>query len=550
MPDNTVPADVEGLSMLQHFDYPEEWNYNGNAEFSDSAKFGKGCVYFPDTTSSVSVTNTTGMFNLHPEANYEFEAFVKLNDTLTAKTAELEAQGYMFFRGHTFKYYSSAVTWPNAKTACENLGGHLATSTSAEKNTFLTTVTTNTVWLGGIDEETEGSWKWITGETWSYSNWSDGEPSGGEPYLDFNHHSTGKWNDETATKTHSYICEWDYDMRLPDANILSLGGLSLAQKIAEREVLDTTTNWAAQGYKFYEGHTFKYYSTALTWKNAKTACENLGGHLATSTSAGKNTFLHSLISANIWLGATDEASEGTWKWVTGEAWNYTNWESSANEPNDTNGTQNYLEMFYYKNAPGVVCPSKWNDDVISSTWGYICEWDYDIRNTNEPYSALGLTSANWGIDAATTTELTPNVWHHLLLRICGQYITLFVDGTQALSEAITGSDTLTPEVVTLGGYVGYMDEFAFRRNAGSGVPTVPTTAYGAEIVPIEVPATTTNNAPVSRAAWNCENLPEGLTLSSAGVLSGHPTTAGTYECEFSVATNWGTATKTVRIVVA
>ena len=260
-----VPDDVEGLSMLQHFDYPETWSCNGNAEFSDSAKFGKGCVYFPDATSSVSVTNNTGMFNLHPEANYEFEAFVKLAGTAA------------------------------------------------------------------------------------------------------------------------------------DADILSLGGLALAV---------TTSN------------TFQ------------------------------------------------------------------------------------------------------------------------------------LTSTDWGIDSTPTTELTANVWHHLLLRISGQYVTLYVDGTQALSEAITGTDTLTPEAVTLGGYVGYMDEFAFRRNAGSGVPTVPTTAYGAEIVPVEVPATTTNNAPVSRAAWSCKNLPEGLTLSSTGVLSGHPTTAGTYECEFSVATNWGTDTKTIRIVIA
>ena len=259
-----VPDDVEGLSILQHFDYPETWSYNGNAELSDSAKFGKGCVYFPDATSSVSVTNTTGMFTLHPEANYEFEAFVK---------------------------------------------------------------------QAGTDA---------------------------------------------------------------DANILSLGGLVLA--------------------------------------------------------------------------------------------------------------------------------------VTAS-------------------STLQLTSTDWGIDAATTTEITSDVWHHLLLRISGQYITLYVDGTQAISEAITGTDTLKPEAVTLGGYVGYMDEFAFRRNAGSGVPTVPTTAYGAEIVPVEVPSVV-SNAPVSRVAWSCENLPEGLTLSSAGVLSGHPTTAGMYECEFSVATNWGTATKTVRIVVA
>lgn len=402
-----VPDDVEGLSMLQHFDYPEEWHYNGNAEFSDSAKFGKGCVYFPDATSSVSVTNTTGMFNLHPEANYEFEAFVKLNDTLEAKTAELEAQGYKFFNGHTFKVFNTALTWVDAKTACEALDGHLATAPNEEKNNFLESIRNGLVVSLGArcTSETSNTWQWVTDEEWSYTNWRSGSPDfceGSETSLMLGYRAAKQWEDVGTTTTgytKGYICEWDYDMRLPDANILSLGGLTLAQKTAE------------------------------------------------------------------------------------------------------------------------------------------------------PYSVLGLTSTNWSIDSSSTTEITPNVWHHLLPRISGQYVTLYVDGTQALSEAITGSDTLKPETVTLGGYVGYMDEFAFRRNAGSGVPTVPTTAYETEIIPVEVPSAV-SNAPVSRAAWSCENLPEGLTLSSAGILGGHPTTAGTYECEFSVATNWGTATKTVHIVVA
>lgn len=68
--------------------------------------------------------------------------------------------------------------------------------------------------------------------------------------------------------------------------------------------------------------------------------------------------------------------------------------------------------------------------------------------------------------------------------------------------------------------------------------------------PTPIPTPTHSNAPVTHTAWACETLPDGLTLSSTGLLSGHPTTAGTYDCIFSVATNWGTATKTVRIVVA
>ena len=216
---------LDGLSMLQHFDYPETWSYNGNAEFSDSSKFGNGCAYFPDAASSVSVTNTTGMFNLHPEANYEFEAFVKSKDMIT----ELEAQGYYFYGGHTFKYFDTAVTWAEAKTACETRSGHLATSTSEEKNTFLTTITTETLWLGATDEVTEGVWKWVTGEAWSYTKWASGEPNnsdgsdGVEHYLLMGHQSIGTWNDVTLTSSFGYICEWDYDIRYVPEQYSTLG---------------------------------------------------------------------------------------------------------------------------------------------------------------------------------------------------------------------------------------------------------------------------------------------------------------------------------------
>jgi hypothetical protein len=34
---------------------------------------------------------------------------------------------------------------------------------------------------------TEGTWKWVTGETYSYTNWNSGEPNnaGNEDYVQF-----------------------------------------------------------------------------------------------------------------------------------------------------------------------------------------------------------------------------------------------------------------------------------------------------------------------------------------------------------------------------
>ena len=228
---NAKPEDVDGLSMLMHYDYPEAWYLNGNTTFAEGTKFGSTCAYFPDEQSNITIANTTGMYNLSPYGNYEFEFFAKFKDM----TAELEAQEYKFFNGHTFKYFETAMTWSNAKAACEELGGHLATSTSADKNTFLCEAADGiAIYLGATDEVTEDTWVWVTDETWSYANWADGYPTtlsegmvSDDNYLLLT--SSGEWEDSAGTGKLTYICEWDYDMRI--GNILTVGGLTLAEKI-------------------------------------------------------------------------------------------------------------------------------------------------------------------------------------------------------------------------------------------------------------------------------------------------------------------------------
>ena len=118
---------------------------------------------------------------------------------------------------------------------------------------------------------------------------------------------------------------------------------------------------------YFNGHSFYVSTQTAAWHDAKSACETMGGHLATSTSAEKNAFLSSLTSSNAWLGATDELSEGNWEWITGEVWSYTNWR--ANMPDNYLGKQHYLVTNY--TAKGI-----WDDDYDSSQYLYICEWDY------------------------------------------------------------------------------------------------------------------------------------------------------------------------------
>ena len=120
---------------------------------------------------------------------------------------------------HSFAVSSTPRNWAEAKAICETLGGHLATSTTADKNRFLTSLSTAGCWLGATDEAKKGRWMWITGEDWYYSNWAGSQPDNAdnsEHYLMTNFGEAGLWNDSSSTATLLYICEWDYELNEND----------------------------------------------------------------------------------------------------------------------------------------------------------------------------------------------------------------------------------------------------------------------------------------------------------------------------------------------
>jgi hypothetical protein len=119
--------------------------------------------------------------------------------------------------GHFYQRFDTEMSWHDAKAYCENLEGYLATLTSPQENKFVydnlgSSSPSNWVWLGGTDEVTEGDWKWITGESWVYTNWYQGEPNnngGNEHYLHTNTKGQDYWNDVSASWEGVPVCEWD-----------------------------------------------------------------------------------------------------------------------------------------------------------------------------------------------------------------------------------------------------------------------------------------------------------------------------------------------------
>ncbi len=114
-------------------------------------------------------------------------------------------------------------------------------------------------------------------------------------------------------------------------------------------------------------HHYQVFHNVLKWQEAKRACEAMGGHLATITSAHMQRVLESVNSRNesLWIGASCDGS-GNWAWVTGEPWEYTNWIGG----NSSGAASN--------ESCAALCPEGWNtlavDDVHGQS-GFICEWD-------------------------------------------------------------------------------------------------------------------------------------------------------------------------------
>lgn len=129
--------------------------------------------------------------------NYEFV----LTDPSGQEPSEIEylrilendgLKGYPFYPGfknsndppfepsgeHQYRIFYDALTWEEAKAACEAKGGHLATITSEEEQQKLNLYNAGNhkLWIGGY-KNTEGQWCWVTGEPWKYENWGEGEPN-------------------------------------------------------------------------------------------------------------------------------------------------------------------------------------------------------------------------------------------------------------------------------------------------------------------------------------------------------------------------------------
>ncbi len=149
----------------------------------------------------------------------------------------------------------------------------------------------------------------------------------------------------------------------PSTTTTSMATTTTAPTTTTTTTASTTTT--VQGGIAFNGHTYVVGTPGQTWAQAKAEAIAMGGHLVAISNAAENVFIATTFGGDraIWLGFTDVAVEGTFVWLTGEPFAYTNW--LPEEPTDGggNGTQDFGVM--------VTPDGHWDDGWDNGSWVYI-----------------------------------------------------------------------------------------------------------------------------------------------------------------------------------
>jgi hypothetical protein len=129
-----------------------------------------------------------------------------------------------------------------------------------------------------------------------------------------------------------------------------------------------------KGVLVFNGHRYKLVQENLKWTDAKSKCEEMGGHLLTVEDATEQEFiqkaLHQFLaenkliprSASVWLGIHQE--NGKWLTVDGQPQVFSQWDGGKFDPNFSYAHMN-IQYSVWRAVP---------DEVLVGQF-FICEWD-------------------------------------------------------------------------------------------------------------------------------------------------------------------------------
>ncbi len=267
----------------------------------------------------------------------------------------------------------------------------------------------------------------------------------------------------------------------------ALDTLTYTRSVSGTDTIEATL--IAPGEVFFPGtgNLYEYVASTLTWNSAKSAAEartkyGAPGYLTTITSEAENDFVADRLTNAGWMGASDSASEGVWRWVTGpengtQFWsgasggsafggNYENW--NTGEPNDSGSNEDCAQ--FLAGSTGF-----WNDLPCSGSTlpGYVVEYgtpgtppevasvEVAVQTYSAPNSPSSLGPVS-RVNGSWTSSTTPSFSFSLSDSDSGEQVSYLLqidDSSDFSSPVVEYTSALAPQGAR---------SFTVGQGAGSG----------------------------------------------------------------------------------
>lgn len=252
--------------------------------------------------------------------------------------------------GSTFCVVLEPRNWHDAEAHCQDIGAHLAVMKNSSlpnalRQAMVSPTEVERFWIG-LAEPTEGRWIWSNGAPMKFAAFRKGEPNNAGRGEDCGEWvvEDGGWNDGDCFRPLHFLCEAPTSP--PGSRVKAM---------------------ACPGKRFTIGKTDYCLQGPATWEVAQKTCFRDGGELAMIDTEAENASLFEhlgakFVVANVWIGLSDEADEGQFRWISGDPLESSAWRTG--EPNNV-GNEDCVEW--------IASDGRWNDLPCSISRPSLCE---------------------------------------------------------------------------------------------------------------------------------------------------------------------------------
>ncbi|MBE6812218.1 MAG: C-type lectin domain-containing protein [Ruminococcaceae bacterium] len=212
----------------------------------------------------------------------------------------------IMFNGHSYTFYKGADSYAKAAEYAAEMGGYLATVTSAEEQAVVNSLMAGAelpfAWIGLNAKD--GDYAWVTGEKLLYRNDYDDNTTGPNGFLFTDKLSSGTLNGKWDTCGSNYTIAGKTYNSDSFGFIVETGAAFPTPVVKVSEVLVGLDQYTV-------------FDAGLNYKEAQEFCESIGGHLVTIGTADELATILNLqksVNTDYMLGATMQAN-GKWAWL-------------------------------------------------------------------------------------------------------------------------------------------------------------------------------------------------------------------------------------------